>query len=177
MNLAAQALSARLLFPGDKHLGCFLHGIVPQQRRQRHVRGWVLANPRFYFRHRQAMVLQPGQGNSPLLESFFPLCESRVARCVLLCHALLQSCVNGSTLTAPLACCQREEENRPSSSGRLLLGIFLMTVRFCPQCGAKTAPQTNFCAGCGEALPGAGGNPAKRTHPAAVPSWGTLMPG
>jgi tetratricopeptide (TPR) repeat protein len=59
----------------------------------------------------------------------------------------------------------------------LLLGIFFMTVRFCPQCGAKTAPQANFCAGCGEALPGAGGNPAKRTYPAAVSSWGTLMPG
>src|SRR5262249_31629354 len=174
MNLAAQALSARLRFPGDEHLGCFRRGIVPQQSRQSNVRGWVLADPSCYFRQRQAVVLQLGWGNSPLLESFFPFCEPWVASRVLLCHALLQGYVNGSTLTARLACCQPEEANRPSSSGRLLLGIFPMTVRFCPQCGAKTAPQANFCAGCGEALPGTTGNFAKQTQTASAPSRSML---
>lgn len=52
-----------------------------------------------------------------------------------------------------------------------------MTVRFCPQCGAKTVPQANFCAACGETLPGPGGNPAKQMRTAAAPSKGMLVPG
>ena len=52
-----------------------------------------------------------------------------------------------------------------------------MTVRFCPQCGAKTVPQANFCAACGEALPGAVGNLTKRTQLASAPSRSMLVPG
>src|SRR5262245_5509138 len=52
-----------------------------------------------------------------------------------------------------------------------------MTVRFCPQCGAKTAPQANFCAGCGEALPNTTGNLAKQTRTALAPSRSTLVAG
>lgn len=52
-----------------------------------------------------------------------------------------------------------------------------MTVRFCPQCGAKTVPQANFCAACGEALPGSERKTAKRTPTSFAPSWGTLGPG
>jgi tetratricopeptide (TPR) repeat protein len=57
----------------------------------------------------------------------------------------------------------------------LLLGIFFMTVRFCPRCGAKAVPQANFCAACGEALPGAARNPQTQTAPAL--SRSLLVPG
>jgi Flp pilus assembly protein TadD len=51
-----------------------------------------------------------------------------------------------------------------------------MTVRFCPQCGTKIVPQANFCATCGEALPGTSKKVNK--HTASVPiSWRTLAPG
>lgn len=53
-----------------------------------------------------------------------------------------------------------------------------MTVRFCPQCGAKTIPQARFCSACGEALPGSGKSINKRTAvPSSPPSWQTLVPG
>lgn len=50
----------------------------------------------------------------------------------------------------------------------------MATVRFCPQCGAKTVPQANFCAACGEALPGA---QKSRERHADAPSWRVLAPG
>jgi tetratricopeptide (TPR) repeat protein len=52
-----------------------------------------------------------------------------------------------------------------------------MTVRFCPQCGVKTVPQANFCAACGEALPGTGKGAAKRAPLSSAPSRNVLMPG
>lgn len=52
-----------------------------------------------------------------------------------------------------------------------------MTVHFCPQCGAQTVPQANFCAACGETLPSAAGNLAKRTQLASAPSRSMLVPG
>ena len=61
MNLATQALIVRLVLPGDQHARRFRCGIVPQQRRQRDVRSRVLADAGLYVRHRQAVVLQPGQ--------------------------------------------------------------------------------------------------------------------
>src|SRR5262249_61522518 len=50
-------------------------------------------------------------------------------------------------------------------------------VRFWPQWGAKTGPQANFCAGCGEALPGTTGNFAKQTQTASAPSRSMLVAG
>ncbi|MGE0681882.1 MAG: tetratricopeptide repeat protein [Candidatus Binatia bacterium] len=50
-------------------------------------------------------------------------------------------------------------------------------VQFCPQCGAKTVPQANFCAACGVALPGRQSTP---NRPATIPSpvsTRTLLPG
>ncbi len=52
-----------------------------------------------------------------------------------------------------------------------------MTARFCPQCGAQTVPPANFCAACGEVLPGAESNTARRTPISSVSSWGTIIPG
>ncbi|MBI3302329.1 MAG: tetratricopeptide repeat protein [Deltaproteobacteria bacterium] len=52
-----------------------------------------------------------------------------------------------------------------------------MTVRFCPQCGAKTVPQASFCAACGEALPGTGKSAPRRTVASSSISWRTLAPG
>jgi hypothetical protein len=42
-----------------------------------------------------------------------------------------------------------------------------MTVRFCSQCGTKTAPDARFCASCGTALAGSGQK---------TPSWRTQLP-
>lgn len=50
----------------------------------------------------------------------------------------------------------------------------MATARFCPQCGVKTVPQANFCAACGEVLPGAQKSAGTR---AAPPSWQGLAPG
>lgn len=50
----------------------------------------------------------------------------------------------------------------------------MATARFCPQCGVKTVPQANFCAACGEVLPGAQKSVGKRANP---PAWQTLAPG
>ena len=52
-----------------------------------------------------------------------------------------------------------------------------MTARFCPQCGAKILSQANFCAACGEALPGTAGTHANRTQTVAGPSRSVLVPG
>ena len=50
----------------------------------------------------------------------------------------------------------------------------MATARFCPQCGAKTVPQANFCAACGEVLPGARKSAGRR---ADASSWQALAPG
>ena len=52
-----------------------------------------------------------------------------------------------------------------------------MTVRFCPQCGTKSVPQANFCAACGEALPGAGKGMSRRGDTSVSTSWRPLAPG
>ncbi len=48
--------------------------------------------------------------------------------------------------------------------------------QFCPQCGARTTPQANFCVACGATLPGprAQATPRQRTSSASAH---TLMPG
>ena len=52
-----------------------------------------------------------------------------------------------------------------------------MTVRFCPQCGTQSVPQANFCAACGEALPGAGKGMSRRGDTSVSTSWRPLAPG
>lgn len=52
-----------------------------------------------------------------------------------------------------------------------------MTVRFCPQCGTKTAPPAHFCAGCGEALPGSGKSAGEQGKKSPPTSWRSLTPG
>ena len=52
-----------------------------------------------------------------------------------------------------------------------------MTVRFCPQCGTKSVPQANFCAVCGEALPGAEKGMSRRGDTSVSTSWRPLAPG
>src|SRR5439155_970990 len=52
-----------------------------------------------------------------------------------------------------------------------------MTVRFCPQCGTKSVPQANFCAACGEALPGTGKGMSRRGDTSVSTSWRPLAPG
>ena len=52
-----------------------------------------------------------------------------------------------------------------------------MTVRFCPHCGVKTVPPANFCAACGEVLPGSGKTSAKKSPAAPTLSRGPLVPG
>ena len=53
----------------------------------------------------------------------------------------------------------------------------MVTARFCPQCGTKTVPQANFCATCGETLPGAEKSVGKRAAPFSATSWQPLTPG
>jgi tetratricopeptide (TPR) repeat protein len=50
-------------------------------------------------------------------------------------------------------------------------------VQFCPQCGAKTVPQANFCAACGVALPGRQSAPNRQTATSSSASTRTLLPG
>ncbi len=52
-----------------------------------------------------------------------------------------------------------------------------MIASFCPQCGAKTVPPANFCAACGEVLPGTKSNTAKRPQRSSASAWGSLIPG
>src|SRR5947207_5138979 len=60
---------------------------------------------------------------------------------------------------------------------RIAARYFPMTVRFCPQCGTKSVPQANFCAACGEALPGAGKGMSRRGDTSVSTSWRPLAPG
>jgi tetratricopeptide (TPR) repeat protein len=54
----------------------------------------------------------------------------------------------------------------------------MTTARFCPQCGVQTIAEANFCAACGEPLPGAQKSTRRRSEPAlSSPSWQTLTPG
>ncbi len=55
----------------------------------------------------------------------------------------------------------------------------MATLRFCPQCGAKTIPKANFCTNCGEPLEGkAGGQRAKKSvTPAATGAQRPPLPG
>ncbi|MGH7961512.1 MAG: hypothetical protein ACRERD_06750, partial [Candidatus Binatia bacterium] len=49
--------------------------------------------------------------------------------------------------------------------------------RFCPQCGTKTVPQANFCAVCGEGLPGTGKRMGGRREVSSPAAWRPLTPG
>lgn len=48
---------------------------------------------------------------------------------------------------------------------------------FCPQCGTKTVSQANFCAACGQALPGTEKRASRQGEAASLTSWRAFTPG